>query len=157
MQEAVIIEPVIIKACGGPKDMCKLSYYKHPNGCPNYGKKKGCPPHTRFFDEIYDLSESVYALYNIFDLKSHVMRMRDKHPEWSQRQLECCLYWQGTARKELREFIKGWLKNHREYTIEATPEGLGVNITNTLHNIGIELEWPPISTAYQVALAGVSK
>ena len=85
--------------------------------------------------------------------------MRAKHPDWSKRQLECLLYWQGTARKKQKEQIeifKKWI-NDEEYIITTVPEAMGVNVTETMKRIGIELEWPPINVAYQIALAGFKK
>lgn len=32
---------------------------------------------------------------------------------------------------------------------------LGVNVTETMKNAGVILEWPPANIAYQIALAGV--
>jgi hypothetical protein len=34
------------------------------------------------------------------------------------------------------------------------PEACGVDVTATMASIGVALEWPPVSTAYQVALVG---
>jgi len=81
--------------------------------------------------------------------------MRTKHPEWSERQLACCLYWQGTARKQLAERIKEFLKGQDEHLVVLRcPEATGVNVTATMKTLGIELERPPVIMAYQVALAG---
>ena len=80
--------------------------------------------------------------------------MRAKHPDWSERQLACCLYWQGTARKQLRELTDKFIEIHPECIIIPVPEAMGVNVTATMKSIGHELEWPPRTVAYQVALAG---
>ena len=45
-------------------------------------------------------------LYIIFDLHSYVEKMRQRHPSWTETQLLNVLYWQGTARKKLKEHIK---------------------------------------------------
>jgi len=37
------------------------------------------------------------------------------------------------------------------------PEAMGVNVTETMKRVGIELEWPPVNVAYQIALAGIFK
>ena len=156
MQYSIQVNPIIVRN-GGPKDMCILPYYRHPKGCPNYGRKRGCPPHSRFYDDIYDISKPIYAIYNVFDFAGHVQRMRDKHPNWSQRQLECCLYWQGTARKALREYVVPWMGEYPGYSIESTPEAMGVDITNTLLDVGVALEWPPVHVTYQVVLGGIRR
>ena len=155
MKGIIEVRPVIM----GRHDLCLRPYPNHRNGCPNYGTKKDCPPGVPIFDSFYDLSKPVYAIYNKFDFKGHVDRMREKHPDWSQRQLECCLYWQGTARKQLRELIEEFEKLSPKgmYSITIVPEAMGVNVTKTMRNAGVVLEWPPVNVAYQIALAGVLK
>jgi len=150
------------KKCDSSRSMCVREYPNHKKGCPNYGKKEGCPPGAPMFDEVYDLSKPVYAIYNVFDFKGHVERMRDKHPDWSKRQLECCLYWQGTARKKLKTKIKIFHGSMlglegKVYIIATIPEAMGVNVTETMRKVGITLEWPPVNVAYQIAFAGTRK
>ena len=149
------VNPVIIRPVHG---LCLRPYPNHKKGCPNYGKKKDCPPGIPVFDSFYDLSKLIYAIYNKFDFKEHIDRMREKHPDWSQRQLECCLYWQGTARKRLKERIEIFKRlTGSKYIVTTVPEAMGVNVTETMKRIGVELEWPPVNVAYQIALAGVEK
>ncbi len=77
---------------------------------------------------------------------------------WSERQLACCLYWQGTARKALRELLRWFLhRSGKGLCVIACPEAAGVNITATMKSIGVELEWPPRTVTYQVVLAGTPK
>jgi hypothetical protein len=108
------------------------------------------------FDQAFDLSAPVYAVVNEYDLGGHVARMKADHPDWSDRQLYCVLYWQPTARRALSERIKAALRDPRciGYRAETCPEAMGVNITETLRFAGIELEWPPERVARQVALLG---
>jgi hypothetical protein len=63
-------------------------------------------------------------------------------------------YWQGTARKQLREKIMRFMRERPGLFALAIPEARGVNVTATMQSIGIELEWPPRIIAYQVALLG---
>lgn len=152
------IEPVIDYSVRG---LCVKVYPGHKKGCPNLNHKDGCPPNAGYFDKVYDISKPVYAIINVFDFKSHVDKMRELHPDWSQRQLDCCLYWQPKARKQLFEGIKKFLThNDKErfkqgYRVEKCPEAMGVEITKTLAKAGIALEWPPVNVVYQVALAGI--
>jgi predicted metal-binding protein len=155
MNQVKIIIPVIPVIDYSVRGLCMKPYLGHKKGCPNYGKKNGCPPGAKCFDEVYDLSQPVYAIINKFDFARHVSRMYELHPEWSQRQLECCLYWQPKARNQLLQHIKYFLKNHPGYRIEACPEAMGVDVTNTLARAGVLLEWPPKQWACQVALAGI--
>lgn len=153
MKGIIEVKPVIIRPV---HSLCVRPYPDHDNGCPNYGKKKGCPPGVPMFDKFYDLSKPVYAIYNVFDFKGHVDRMKEKHPDWSKRQIECCLYWQGTARKELKERVEIFRRlTARRYVVNTVPEAMGVNVTETMKRVGVELEWPPVNVAYQIAMAGM--
>ncbi|MHA2248494.1 MAG: hypothetical protein ACXADY_26340 [Candidatus Hodarchaeales archaeon] len=146
------VQPVFDSSVRG---LCVKPYPRHPRGCPNFDKKKGCPPTTPLFHEFFDCEQPVIAVWNVFDFGAHVERMRVKHPDWSRAQLECCLYWQGTARKQLKqEIVKAHRYHHLRpgYVAEDCPEAMGINITATMASIGVELEWPPVTRAIQVAL-----
>ena len=143
------IDPAFQKLCRNP-------YSNHPRGCPNYGKKKGCPPQQKLFFEVFD--SDFYLIYTEFDLAAHVKKMKKKHPNWTDRQLYCCLYWQGTARKNLKAEIKRAKKMLPKHRITTCPEAMGVNVTDLMEdNAGIALEWPPKTTTYQVAVAGLKR
>lgn len=145
---AVVHDPAVRKLC--PK-----RYPGHPKGCPNYGKRRTCPPHAPLFMDIQDIEWPTFVIWNRFDFGAHVWRMRVKHPKWSERQLACCLYWQGTARKKLNEEIEKFKRSHANYTVTRCPEAMGVNVTETMKHLGIVLEWPPERYAYQVAIGFV--
>jgi predicted metal-binding protein len=134
--------------------LCRHPYPAHPKGCPNFGKKKGCPPQL-LFNKIFNTRKTIFAIVNEFPIGQHIEKMRQKHPDWSERQLSCCLYWQGTARKKLRENVANFELIYPEYTVSHCPEAMGVNLTETMKQVGVELEWPPRETAYQIALAGM--
>lgn len=143
------------------RELCQRPYQDHPRGCPNYGKRRSCPPATPLLGEALDLEEPVYAVYNAFDLAGHVARMRERHPGWSLRQARCCLYWQGTARKQLRLKVEAFRRQVERgglpWRLVNAPEAYGVDVTATMASIGIHLEWPPETVAYQVALIGAPK
>lgn len=137
--------------------ICRQPYPNHPKGCPNFGAKEGCPPQALIFDKVYDLDVPVFAVINSCDMHVHVACMEQRNPDWTDRQLKCVLYWQASARKELERKINEVLKEYPEckgkgYGFEMCPEAMGVNITETLDEVGIELEWPPVIVARQVAL-----
>jgi len=148
------VNPIIDYSVRG---LCIKPYYNHPKGCPNFNKKQGCPPNAKYFDKVYDLTKPVCAICNIFDIKTHIKNMKVKQPNWSEHQLRCVLYWQGSARKHLKEHIIKFMKENRNYSIETCPEAMGVNLTETMENAGIILEWMPENVAYQIALAGIKK
>lgn len=136
------------------RSLCKSPYPNHPKGCPNYNKKDGCPPKALIFNELIDISKTVYAVYNKFDFGKHVQKMRNKHPAWSKRQVECCLYWQPRARSQLKEGIASFLMEHPGLFVVKCPEACGVNLTQTMMDVGIKLEWPPVHYTYQIVLCG---
>ena len=148
------VTPVIDYAVRG---LCVAPYHNHKRGCPNFSHKDGCPPGVGFFDKTYDMSQPVYAIWNEFDLKSHVDNLRSKYPGWSEYQLKCCLYWQPKARKQLLAELTSFIKSHMGYSITRCPEAEGVNITETMKTIGIVLEWPPETKTYQIAFAAKLK
>jgi predicted metal-binding protein len=153
MNKALVI-PVVDPAV---RRLCYKAYPNHPKGCPNFDKKDGCPPGAPDIRDTLDFEKPIYAVWNKFPFGDHVRKMLACHPDWSHRQLECCLYWQGTARKQLREHINTALAELGPATVVKTPEAQGVNVTETMKKIGIELEWPPKEWAYQVALIGTPR
>lgn len=136
------------------RKLCTQPYPNHPKGCPNWGKRLTCPPAAPVLTEAFDCSKPFYVIWNRFPFGEHVARMKAKHPEWSDRQCRCCLYWQGTARKQLRQQVRLFQQRHLGLQVTYCPEAIGVDVTATMKKIGIELEWPPQQWAYQVALAG---
>lgn len=147
-----VVEPVVDLSV---RIMCLQKYPNHPKGCPNYESKEGCPPYAPTIDQLIYLDLPVWAIWNVFDFAQHCERMKAKHPQWSKRQIECCLYWQPKARSQLRETIKRFDLLIPDMRIVMNPEGAGVNVTETMKSIGVELEWPPMTKTYQVVLAGV--
>jgi hypothetical protein len=104
---------------------------------------------------VFDLAKPFYAIVNSYPLGKHMDKMLKRHPEWSDRQLRNPLYWQGTARKQLKEGIKDFLNNYLMYIVIRCPEACGVLVTKTLAPLNINLSWPPQEMAYQVALGGI--
>lgn len=137
--------------------LCVRPYPGHPKGCPNFEKKEGCPGRVPLAAEVFDLSKPTYFIYSCFDLGSHVKKMKKKHPDWSHRQLVCCLYWQGTARKKLNKKIATFLSWHKGMIVNTCPEALGINVTETMRQCGVELQWPPETVVTHVAMAGWPK
>ena len=70
--------PVINHSVRG---LCAKPYHGHPKGCPNFAKKKGCPPSAALIETIFDLTKPVYAIYHCFNLKGHAEWMKQKHPQ----------------------------------------------------------------------------
>ena len=154
-----VVEPIIEPDVRG---LCTRAYEGHPRGCPNYGKRPTCPPEAPMLGDVLDLAQRVFAVWNVFDFAGHIERMVIAHPAWSDRQRRNCRYWQGPARVRHRGIVA-------EFTREAVlsragilvpvfcPEACGVNVTATMACVGVCLEWPPRTVAYQVALVGIPK
>lgn len=170
------VNPVIDYSVRG---LCCKAYPGHDKGkdigCPNFNNKEGCPPSAQLFDKVFDLSQPIFAIYNAFDFRSHVEKMKTAHPNMSPAQLSCCLWWQTVARKQLTKEIAYFILKHPDYhvavalykgistdlgplfkrIIPSPPEAMGVEITKTMAGAEVTLEWPPVNVAYQVALAGI--
>ena len=124
--------------------LCSRPYAQHPRGCPNVAR---CSKVPWFLDEYQEVG---YVATLRFDFGTYLDTMRAKHPNWSDRQLRCPLYWQGHARKAMRTFVDA---QHIEgYEPVWIPEAMGVNVTETCKNAGITLEWPPMTKTYVVVL-----
>lgn len=149
-----VVSPVLVP---GVRNLCRKPYHGHPRGCPNWGKRPTCPPQAPLLADLLDLGLPVHCIYNAFDLARHVAKMKRKHPDWSDRQLRCCLYWQGTARAALRKKIEAFLGRRPGLIAVMCPEACGVDVTATMASLGITLQWPPVLVAYQVALVGSPK
>lgn len=156
---AGIVEPVIDLSM---RSLCTQPYPGHPKGCPNHGERGTCPPKQKTFNDVYDTDLAIYALWTEFDLGAQMEKMRKAHPCWTHRQLACCRYWQGTVRKFLRTESEKWVDRIKPHTpfadrifLTTCPEAMGINVTATMHNIGVELEWPPVKTTRMVYLVGV--
>jgi len=145
------VKPVMLKC--STASLCSRPYERHRHGCPNFGKRKGCPPIQRWRNHWIE-ARTFMAIWNVFPFGEHVKKMRKAHPDWSKRQVECCLYWQGTARKQLRAKVDEFKKKHgSSWKIYYVPEAFGLNVTATMAKIGVHLEWPPRKVTYQVAIA----
>jgi len=121
---------------------CTLPYPNHRNGCPNYGKKQGCPPYAKKFYDI--VKDPFFLVIQEFDIKTHVQKMKKKHPKWTDRQCRNLLYWQKRVVKKLKE-TSYKLANEmgEEYVVLEVPEANGVDVFKTCSNLDIILERNP--------------
>jgi len=72
-----VVKPIVDKMV---MDLCRRPYPNHKFGCPNWGKKSGCPPKCRPIGELIYLDSPVWAIWTKFDFGHHVEEMRKKHP-----------------------------------------------------------------------------
>jgi len=137
------------------RGLCGKPYPNHPRGCPNIGKKTRCPPKAPLLHEVIALEHPVWAVWNAYPLGEHMDEMKRRHPQWTERQLRNPLYWQGRARKHLREEIRKFCRlDGTPPKVVGCPEACGCNLTATMKQAGIPLLWPPQRVAYQIVLVG---
>ncbi|MBN2459318.1 hypothetical protein JXB28_03450 [Candidatus Woesearchaeota archaeon] len=128
------------------QNLCLHPFYGHPNGCPNYGKKQGCPPDAPLIDEILDLNKGVFLIFTEFNVGQFSERIRKSHPKWqSPRQWYNPRYWQPKARKIHREEERLALSEKSLELIVSNPEASGINISKLMADNGFHLrwDWPP--------------
>lgn len=152
------VDPVIDHKVRG---LCRHPYSGQPEGCPNFNRLERCPPKAPLFEEYFDLTQPVYAIWYEYDLAARAAELKAAHPDWSDKQCRCSRYWQSTARAELKIEIGHFLCEHPEYKSDLdlmmTPEAMGVNVFETMARIGVILDRHPVNRVYKVALAGIPK
>lgn len=137
------------------REWCKLPYPKHPRGCPNYDSGRDtCPPNAPLVFDKFDLNKQHWFAIVDFNLKEFKERMRLLHPCWSERQLGCCLYWQGGVRKRLREFAGNFVMENMGTEFSTCPEAMGVHVINTLKKFNIPIKKDIDDTVFKVAMIG---
>ena len=139
-------------------EWCKIPYPGHPKGCPNLcSGRDTCPPLAPKFLDVYDAKKPIYVVAQPFDLAAHVARMKAKHPEWSDRQARCVLYWQGGVRKLLRqkalEFkVRMEILRGHPLQIEYCPEAMGVNVIKTAKRMSLPITTHPKELVWKIAM-----
>lgn len=134
---------------------CKLPYPNHPKGCPNLGKKDSCPPEASLFERMVKPPFTLVAVR--FDLGAHTRRMKERHPDWSDRRARCLLYWQKKVNKRLKEVCERAFSDIENVKILYSPEANGVHVFGTCRNIGLILERNPKKIVWKVAIIGIKK
>jgi len=161
MQGAIDITNKLIKQ---PKarEWCTLPYPGHKHGCPNYGQRSSCPPQVCTIDEWLKGTGKLWLVYVTFDLEHHVITMKHKHPEKSDRWCRSVLYWQGTVNKQLRELAPMIAMNLVEdsacYKITYCPEAMGVDVISTAQKVGLAVTRKyPLMIVHKIALIAETK
>jgi len=152
------INPEIIVYERKIQGFCAKKYQGHPHGCPNYGKKEGCPPGVKLINELFELNNNYNNFFLIwidYNIGAFANKMKKLHPDWTERQCYNPRLWQPTARKMLRAVETVAVAKYKLETILTSPEAHGVDVTQLIKDAaGIELEWPPRNTTRVVALGG---
>lgn len=126
---------------------CALPYEGHPKGCPNRCKNPLCPPNAKYRDDIIKKYQYFTLFIVKFDIEGHAAKMKKEHPEWTDKMCRNLLYWQGSVRKELKEFILGERKGKGELLADGSGflgaqsmESSGIDVFATLQKNNISFE-----------------
>ncbi len=120
---------------------CRLSYPNHPKGCPNFPR---CPRQHRDFLDFTIQYRTWYAVLVEFDLQRHSLIMQTKHPDWTKRQCQNLLYWQGKVRSALRKKAYDDYPNRPiDRIVLEIPEACGINVFETMAQVGIVIDRYP--------------
>jgi len=141
--------------CDSPRSMCIRPYHNHPKGCPNFGKKEGCPPNIPMFDQVYDINKPIYLIINEFNLLEHVNNMKKTHPDWSNYQLYNSRYWQGKSISVNKKVSYAWINEHSNLVLTNWVENMGVDLVKTLKQSDIDLVFKEkLEIARRISCAG---
>ncbi len=78
-RNAVIVRRVFdLRVNMKARGWCTLRYPGHPHGCPNYNKRKTCPPQAPLIFQYFDLDGPLWLVAIQFDLAAHMARMKAK-------------------------------------------------------------------------------
>jgi predicted metal-binding protein len=139
---------------------CRLPYPGHRSGCPNVGKSDTCPLACGYREEVMEKYNIFTLVYATFDFKTYKKMRKKQHPEWSEKQVKNVLYWQGSVKKLLKEYIK---KNHDGMYDELfgagsgfwgkpSMEAAGIYVLGTLKKNDIPFEVKPENVTVMVSL-----
>lgn len=136
---------------------CQLPYPDHPQGCPNYGKKALCPPVAPYMKERLKRYSFFELNWVEFDWQGYKQWRKSQHPEWTERQASCCLYFQGSLKSMLLKQIE---KKRGVFVLGCgsgfagtqSMESAGIYVFQTLWNNGIEIEVKPKTKIILVCL-----
>lgn len=146
-----------LRECLSPRSMCIRPYKNHANGCPNFGKLPTCPPNIPcMFDQIFDISD-VYAVVTKFYLEEYFNQRRERRPDLVEGQIRNIRIWQPIAIKENDYAISEFYRENpskKDYVSTRLLECMGVDVINTMKEVGIEIKFPVKEYAYRIAFVG---
>ena len=139
--------------CLSPRSMCIRPYKNHKNGCPNFGKLDTCPPNIPcMYDQIFDTSD-VYAVVTKFNLEEYFNKRRLNRPDLAEGQIRNIRIWQPIAVKENNYAISEFYKENpdkKDYVSTRLLECMGVDVINTMKEVGVIIKFPVTDYAYRV-------
>ncbi len=131
------------------RDLCRQPYPGHPKGCPNYGKKKECPPQAPLLEDFIDILQPHYFL--VLECIRNGCR---NNQENTLEEAQFRSYWNDTLEEILHEYIQEFQKDHPGTVFTFHPSAVGVDVLETARNVGITLEENPEKVFYKIVLIG---
>lgn len=152
VSDKIVINPNV-------RSLCVCPYPDHPKGCPNFNKKETCPPKTSMIQFFVDFHQPILFLIVRFNLAQHIAKMKERHPDMTDRQAKCLLYWQPHVHVEQMKMERDFftLRSYSDYRITYSPEAMGVDVFKTLKAYNILYEQNPINEVVKIALVGRTK
>ncbi len=140
--------------CTSPRSMCVRPYKNHKCGCPNYGKSDTCPPKIpSMYDQIFYVDD-VYAVITKFNLYKYYERRRKNRPDLPEGQIRNLRCWQPITIKEndmaVSEFYNEYADKN-DYVSTRLLECMGVDVINTLKEVGVTISFPIEEYVYRVS------
>lgn len=132
------------------RDLCRQPYPGNPKGCPNYGKKKECPPQAPLLENFIDLLQPHYFV--VLECIRNGCRINSQENTLKEDQFRS--YWNDNLEAVLREYIQEFQKDHPGTVFTFHPSAVGVNVLETARNVGIPLEANPEKVFYKIVLIG---
>jgi len=133
-----------------------------------------CPPNSPFFDYFIDNYTHFYLIYANFDFKQYKEIRKSENPNRTDAQISCVLYWQGSIKRLLKEYIRNIYttcnnnitdfhllscgSGFKDKVLNSTQsqiysmESVGINVFRTLKNNNINFELKPINKIIMVCL-----
>jgi hypothetical protein len=144
-----VLGPVSIVYYEAVQNYCTDPYPGHKDGCPNFDHRKGCPPHAKYFPDVFCPDGCYLAVMDILFCE-YLSLFKKQHPTWTDRQLRNPLYWQNYFRTRFKAWAESQVPDG--YKCIFVPEAMGVDVDTTCKDAGITLEWPPDTHVYMVAV-----
>ncbi|MFX1479986.1 MAG: hypothetical protein ACFFCI_17850 [Promethearchaeota archaeon] len=147
------------------EDLCYRPYPDHPKGCPNIEKCAHMNiPNFGVLTSHLEYDYYFYLVYAKFDFKRYKESRKEEHLNWTERQVECLLYWQNSVKSLLSKYLdsidlkgayvlgcgSGMKLEHQDRV--GSMENSCINVFSTMKLNGIKMEVKPKKVIYLVCL-----
>lgn len=144
------------------REFCLKPYPGHKKGCPNYNKNPLCPPLAPYRKDILKKHSKFILVWATFDFATYKEEMKEIHLDWSAKQISCVLYWQGSLKKLIKNYISELQYDElfgcgSGFLNSQSIESAGINVFSTLKLNNIYYEIKPVHNIVLVALLCMKK